>query len=93
MTIKDRIKKITSFFKREKVDAKLEDTQDRVYKSKSEIIDSTVLDNANIELEKTKVEKKEIESKTVSQKDRDTLAELNSNAMMNMYNMYKKKGM
>ncbi len=82
--------KITSLFKREQKDAKLEDIKDRVYKSDKSIIDSSVLDSSTEELEKTKKEKKEIESKTVSDSDREALAELNTHSIVHLMGVHKK---
>ncbi len=87
----DKFKKLFGFFKKEKVDLKLEDVKSRIYKSDRSVINEDTISSSEAELKKTKDEKKEIESRKVSDKNRNTLAELNGEAMMNILDIYKNR--
>lgn len=86
----DKIKNVFKFFKKEKVDLILEDTKSRIYNSDRNVIDDSTLKESSEKLEYSKKEKKEIESKKVSDKSRNRLAELNTEAMFNMRDVLKK---
>ncbi len=85
----EKLKNLFKFFKKEKVDLKLEDTKSRIYKSDRKVIDDNILKESSEKLEQAQKEKKEIESKKVSDKSRNRLAELNTDAMFNMRDVLK----
>lgn len=86
-----KLKNLFSFFKKEKVDLKLEDVKSRIYKSDRSVINVDTLSSSDEALKKATEEKKKIESRKVSDKERNRLAELNTDAMKNMLDIYNKQ--
>jgi len=84
------LNKIKTFFAKNTINSIMLYTKETVYKPINNIIDSSVLDDSEIELEETKKEKKKIGSKTVSEKDRYLLAELNTDAIINIKKIFNK---